>query len=183
MCNIYEHDLSWTEYSAHMQAVELGLVGQPVEMEPRAVRPSEPTPVARAADGGARLDLLNWGWKAPGRPGLVINIRSEGRSDPTIARGIVVPQSFYEYRGDKAPKSQFRFTPLTNEPLAFAVLCRGDTYSLLTCEPGVEVAPIHNRQPVLVTRSDWRRWLTDPEWPGDLMRPSPPGTLRVEQTR
>lgn len=183
MCNIYEHDLSWTEYSAHMQAVELGLVGDPIEVETRAIRPSEPTPVVRAFDGASRMDLLNWGWTPAGRPGLIINIRSEGRRDPPSSRGIVIPQSFYEYRGDKKPKSQFRFTPVTNEPLAFPVLIKGGAYSLLTCEPGAEVAPVHGRQPVLVTRSDWRRWLTETDWPGDLMRPSPAGTLRVEQVR
>ena len=183
MCNIYEHKLSWAEYSAHMRAVKLGLVGEPVEVEPRPVRPSEPAPVVRADPEGARFCLLKWGWSAPGRPGLVINIRSEGRKDPATARGIALPESFYEYRGDKRPKSQFRFTPQTNEPLAFAVLCKGDAYSLLTCEPGADVAPIHNRQPVLITRSDWPRWLKDAEWPADLMRPSPAGTLRAEQTR
>ncbi|HEX5775374.1 MAG TPA: SOS response-associated peptidase family protein [Caulobacteraceae bacterium] len=180
MCNIYEHDLSWADYSAHMAAVDMGVVGERVEMPARQMRPSEPAPVIR---GDGRLEMLKWGWSSPGRPGLVINIRSEGRRDPPAARGLTIPKAFYEYAGDKKPKSQFRFTPLTNEPLAFAVLCKGDAYSLLTCEPGAEVAPIHNRQPVLITRSDWRRWLTEANWPADLMRPSPPGTLRVEQTR
>jgi putative SOS response-associated peptidase YedK len=59
----------------------------------------------------------------------------------------------------------------------------GDAFTLLTTEPGPEVAPIHNRQMVVLDRSDWLPWLelTRPE--AELLRPLPAGSLTVEQVR
>ncbi len=58
-----------------------------------------------------------------------------------------------------------------------------ETFTLLTTEPGPDVAPIHNRQMVVLGRADWRAWLdlTRPE--SELLRPLPSGTLLVEQVR
>ena len=41
----------------------------------------------------------------------------------------------------------------------------GEAFTLLTTEPGPDVAPIHNRQMVVLNRSDWLAWL-------DLTRPN-----------
>jgi putative SOS response-associated peptidase YedK len=51
----------------------------------------------------------------------------------------------------------------------------GDAFTILTTEPGVDVAPIHNRQVVVLERADWLAWLdlTEPE--PELLRPLPPG--------
>ena len=52
---------------------------------------------------------------------------------------------------------------------------------MLTCEPGPDIAPYHNRQAAVLTRADWSRWL-DPAVPaGELIRPLAAGTLAVEQ--
>ena len=58
-----------------------------------------------------------------------------------------------------------------------------ETFTLLTTEPGPDVAPIHNRQMVVLGRADWRAWLdlTRPE--SELLRPLPSGTLLVEHVR
>ncbi len=47
----------------------------------------------------------------------------------------------------------------------------GDAFTILTSEPGPDVAPIHNRQVVVLDRSDWLAWLelTRPE--SELLRP------------
>jgi putative SOS response-associated peptidase YedK len=183
MCNLYEHYLAWDDYARLMQGEALGVVSDPLELPFAQIHPSEFSPVIRADDAGTRLDLVKWGWVPTGGKGLVINVRSETRHDPPTARGLTIPTAYYEYSGDKAPKSQWKFTPATNDPVAFAVITRGDRFSLLTSEPGDDVRPYHDRQPVLIPRSEWRRWLTDPTWPGDIIHPSPAGSLRVEQTR
>jgi putative SOS response-associated peptidase YedK len=36
------------------------------------------------------------------------------------------------------------------------------TFTLLTTEPGPDVAPIHDRQMVVLDRSDWLAWLISP---------------------
>ena len=59
----------------------------------------------------------------------------------------------------------------------------GETFTLLTTEPAPDVAPIHNRQMVVLERVDWLAWLdlTRPE--AELLRPLPAGSLAVEQVR
>jgi putative SOS response-associated peptidase YedK len=59
----------------------------------------------------------------------------------------------------------------------------GEAFTILTTDPGPDVEPIHNRQVVVLDRSDWLAWLdlTRPE--AELLRPLPAGTLIVEQVR
>jgi putative SOS response-associated peptidase YedK len=183
MCNLYEHYLAWDDYARLMQGQALGIASDPLELPFGLIHPSEVSPVFTDGGSGVRLDLMTWGWVPTGGKGLVINVRSETRRDPPSARGLTIPSAYYEYSGDKAPKSQWKFTPASNDPLAFAVLLKGGRFSLMTCDPGEDVRPHHDRQPVLISRSDWRRWLSDPGWPGDVLHASPAGSLRVEQTR
>jgi len=59
----------------------------------------------------------------------------------------------------------------------------GDAFTLLTTDPGPDVAPIHDRQMVVLDRADWLAWLdlTLPEF--ELLHPLPAGSLAVEQVR
>jgi putative SOS response-associated peptidase YedK len=59
----------------------------------------------------------------------------------------------------------------------------GNAFTLLTTEPGLDVAPIHDRQMVVIDRADWLAWLdlTRPE--AELLRPLPVGSRAVEQVR
>ena len=58
-----------------------------------------------------------------------------------------------------------------------------DAFTLLTTEPGPDVAPIHDRQMVVLERSDWRAWLEQSRPEAELLRPLPAGSLRVQQVR
>jgi putative SOS response-associated peptidase YedK len=77
-----------------------------------------------------------------------------------------VPAShFYEFTGTKSPKTKWRFTK-TGEPwFCFPGLWRpmpegqGAAFTLLTTEPGPDVAPIHDRQMVVLNGDDWSSWL------------------------
>lgn len=60
-----------------------------------------------------------------------------------------------------------------NEPIGMAVTLRDGRWAHLTTEPGPDVVPIHKRQPAILRLSDWRRFLTDPARPADLMAPTP----------
>ena len=59
----------------------------------------------------------------------------------------------------------------------------GEAFTLLTTAPGPDVAPIHERQMVVLERSDWSAWLLQTGNENDLLRPLPAGSLRVEQVR
>ncbi|HVX36154.1 MAG TPA: SOS response-associated peptidase, partial [Hyphomicrobium sp.] len=118
----------------------------------------------------------------------VINFRSEGRRFPK-GRCLVPASHFFEFTGKRSPKSKWKFTKAGEEWFCFAGLWRpgnGDVpeaFTLLTTAPGPDVAPIHNRQMIILERADWSAWLdlTQPE--ADLLRPLPAGSLLVEQVR
>jgi SOS response associated peptidase (SRAP) len=96
------------------------------------------------------------------------------RSGAQVHEGAVPhPAShFFEFTGAKPPKSKWKFTKAGEDWFCFAELCRpmpdgaGEAFTLLTTEPGPDGAPIHDRQMVVLDRSDWLAWL-------NLTRPNP----------
>ena len=151
---------------------------------------------AREEPGAAELVNRRWSWPGPtGKP--VYNFRSEGRefgNGATSGRCLIVADGFYEFTspnvepGTPKPKRKHKwlFTKPDEDWFCIAGIWRtnpdvGEAWTMLTCEPGPDVAPYHNRQVVVLERSDWGRWL-DPSVPAHaLCRPLPAGTLRVEQ--
>jgi putative SOS response-associated peptidase YedK len=144
---------------------------------------------SRRRDDGVELVQLRWGFP-PGRPkgAPIINFRSEGRRFP-VGRCLVPASHFYEFTGVKSPKVKWKFKKADEDWFCFAGLWRpmpdgsGEAFTMLTTEPGPDVAPIHNRQVVVLDRPDWLNWLdlTHPE--AELLRPLPAGSLTVEQIR
>ena len=138
----------------------------------------------RAAKGGAELAQLRWGL-SPGRPKgrPVINMRSEGRA---FERGrCLVPAShFFEFTGDKSPKTKWRFTKLGEDWFCFAgVWGPADEgqdgpgrFALLTTSPGPD-----DRQPVILDRERWAEWLDPRRLAAPMLIPSPAGTLAVKE--
>jgi putative SOS response-associated peptidase YedK len=131
-------------------------------LEPRDdIWPTETAPVFRRREPGVELGPLRWGF-SPARPkgAPVINFRSEGRRFPK-GRCLIPASHFFEFTGTKLPKSEWKFTKAGEDGFCFAGLWRpmpdgaGDAFTLLTTEPGPDVAPIHDRQMVVLDRADW----------------------------
>jgi putative SOS response-associated peptidase YedK len=125
----------------------------------------------------------------PGRPkGVpVINFRSERRRFP-VGRCLVPASHFFEFTGTKSPKTKWKFTKAGEDWFCFAGLWRpmlqgGEAFTLLTTEPGPDVAPIHDRQMVILERSAWPAWLELTGNEAELLRPLLAGSLGVEQVR
>jgi putative SOS response-associated peptidase YedK len=55
----------------------------------------------------------------------------------------------------------------------------GEACTMLTVEPGLDVAPYHDRQIVVLNREDWSGWLSGTAPARDVLRPSPAGTFEV----
>ena len=53
------------------------------------------------------------------------------------------------------------------------------TFAVVTCEPNVMMARIHDRMPVILKREDWERWLSDEPHPRDLMKPFPSDLMKM----
>jgi putative SOS response-associated peptidase YedK len=54
---------------------------------------------------------------------------------------------------------------------------------LLTTDPSADVTPIHDRQMVILERSEWSAWLQETGNEKELLRALPAGSLQVEQIR
>ena len=56
----------------------------------------------------------------------------------------------------------------------------GEAFTMLSTEPGADIAPYHNRQVAVLPMADWRRWLDYSAAAKDLLEPAPAGTLKVQ---
>ena len=151
--------------------------------------------VRPAGAGVAELVVRRWSWPGPtGKP--VYNFRSEGRQFPGESRCLIPADGFYEFTDPppiegapkSRPKSKWQFT-MRNEPwFCIAGIWRshpevGEAYTMLTTAPGLDIAPYHDRQIVVLGRSDWGRWLDPAVLAADVLRPAQAGTLKVVQLR
>ena len=62
-----------------------------------------------------------------------------------------------------------------------AGLVRDDRFTLLTCDPGPEIAALHDRQVVILESADWKEWLAADVPRPELLRPLAPGRIEVAQ--
>lgn len=138
--------------------------------------------------GEGDLVQRRWSWPAPNkRP--VYNFRSEGR-EFTSNRCLIVADGFYEFTDPtekgKKRKDKWLFTKRDEPIFCIAGTWRetkdvGEAFTMLTMEPGPDIAPYHDRQIVILERDAWADWL-DPSVPEQsLIKPLGPGSLLVEQ--
>jgi putative SOS response-associated peptidase YedK len=156
-----------------------------IEQEPRYnVAPTDPVLAVRLNRAGEREPgVLRWGliphYADPESfDRLLINARAETVAGAAAFRDafrthrcLIVADGFYEWRAEETGKKPVWMTRPSGEPFAFAGLWaearRKDgsslhSCSIVTCEPGEVVAPIHDRMPVILEQADEALWL-DPE--------------------
>lgn len=187
MCNNYALHVTVTDLSdAFQDHIDDYLEGGPApNLQPSDdIRPTDLAPVVISTDSGATLTRLKWGLipQQPKRP-PVINFRSEGRAFER-GRCLVPASSFFEFTGDSSPKTRWRFTRTDGDWFCFAGFMAGEgedrRFTLLTVEPGPDIAPIHDRQPVVLDREGWNGWISGAP-AKDLLVPSPAGTWAVAE--
>ena len=174
MCNDYGNRIPYSVYVEEFSHLRLPLIlpTSAPNLEPRDdIWPTEVAPVIRRHDGRHRAyaDALGICLRPDQRRRRSsISAPKDGGSHRDVA---LMPAShFFEFNGTKSPKSKWRFTKTGEDWFCFAGLWRpaqGDhpeSFTLLTTEPGPDVAPIHNREVVVLERIDWQPWL-------DLTRP------------
>lgn len=197
MCNLYSNKVAPDAIARAFEQLGMTLgfpEGRP-NLEPREeIRITDPAPIVRwnATQGRAELVQRRWSWPGPGgKP--VYNFRSDGRefaNSETGGRCLIVTDGFYEFttpaepRADKR-KDRWRFTMAGSDWFAIAGLWRtndvGEAFTMLTTEPGADVAPYHNRQVAVLARESWRPWLDGKGSARDLLGPCPAGRLEVEK--
>jgi putative SOS response-associated peptidase YedK len=193
MCNDYGNTIGYAEYAEALKQLELRIVSptQPPNYEPRMdIWPTEDAPVLRRLGDGIEIAQLRWGFEPSNPKGrAVINFRSDGRSFAKSKRCLVPASHFYEFKGARSPKAKYEFK-LVGEPwFCFAGLWREASdvapasFTLLTTEPGPDVAPIHDRQMAVLHRNQWKAWLDLSESEAQILRPLPEGSLEVARVR
>ncbi len=167
------------------------------------IAPSTVHPVLRAQGGQRELVPATWGFagrfaRGGAAPSLLANARAESaRTKPTFrgafaAHRCVVPaDGFYEWTGPKGARRPTWFHPAGGGLLRLAGLYQPakdpDTgeldlrFTILTTEASADVAPVHDRMPVLLEPRDVDLWLggdgADAERAEALLRPAPRGSL------
>jgi len=179
-------------------------------LEPRAqIRPTDPAPILRPLDpanpeGGLELVerrwwLVPWFHKGPAKAwkALCTNARAESLAttaafkDPFRRRRCLAPATcFYEWTGEKGKKQMWRFARPDGGVFCFpgvwekARTADGpiESFAIVTCAPGPDCAPYHDRQPVILELKDWGLWLDLDADPTPLLQPGVAGSLLVEPT-
>lgn len=195
MCNDFEQKIA---YQAYVNAIAFeGWAPPPVggefALQPLDhVRISDTCAVVVAEGETAVLQPMRWSFP-PGRPGAgpVFNFRSEGRSFAASRRCLVPASAFYEFTPPEDPKQKrkdrWRFERVDQAPMALAGLWRpaeGNqpaVFTLLTCDAGPDIAPIHKRQIIPLEPGRRRAWLELSRPEAELLTPTPAGTLKVER--
>lgn len=189
MCNLYTQTRSVDEVAALFRELQMPLVfpeGAP-NLSPKDIAITDPGPIVRAGEGG-RFEMVvrRWSWPGPNRK-PVYNFRSEGRAFPG-GRCLIVADGFYEFTAPADPKQKRKDRWLFADPedaaIGIAGLVRsapdiGEAFTMLTVEPGPDVAPYHSRQVAVLPREAWRAWLDHSTPAGELLRPLPAGSFAV----
>lgn len=154
MCNEYEIETKWEEYSRIMAREALDLPSRQTEADlttSPSIRIGDTATVIRTAGNAAELAPMKFGFPPPRKgAGPVFNFRSEGRRFGESNRCLIPASAFFEFTGSKYPKTRHRFW-MEGEPcFATAGIWRdgedgAKAFSMLTTEPGPDVAPIHDR--------------------------------------
>lgn len=190
MCNDYEQHVTHKQYLDTIKALELDSSDAPAEL-PQAddIRIGDMGPVLRAAGNGVEVVSMRFGWPPP-RPKAppVFNFKSDGRHFDKSKRCLVILSGFFEFTGTKSPKTKHRFSVRGSPIMAIAGLWSEDadgalSFTMLTTEPGPDIAPIHDRQVCVILPEDWAHWLflTKPE--EELLKPLLAGSLDVVTVR
>lgn len=166
--------------------------------------PTDPMLVAIRNEDGKRIPrMMKWGliphWSKDGKmPGATFNARSEEFTTKNAFRDawkwgqrcLVVTDGFYEWKKLDAKgtnKQAYAIAMTDDRPMVMAGLwakwknpMNGEellSCTILTCGPNEEMAKLHDRMPVILSETDWPKWLgeilTSPDELLELLKPCP----------
>ena len=186
--------LTTADYDAVADALEAEVdPAEAARYRPRFnVAPTDACPMLVAGETKARrITWAKWGVVPPprpgaARPGLQINVRSEGilrgyvRGAFARHRCAVVADGFYEWTGPKNARRPIRFHRPGGELFVFAAVFlpqsdpktgeRGPHFAIITTEANERVRGVHDRMPVILAQSDIDAWLEPGDAPEHLAR-------------
>ena len=193
MCNEFALEQNLEELAALFAGTpELPLFGWeggllPNNTQGRAsIRISDVSPVVRLREGQLSGAMLPWAWNGPsGAP--VFNYRTEGRDFGGADRVLIPTSGFYEYTTPKQPRVKLKdrhlFTMVDHPWFWMAGLVREGAFSLLTTEPGPDVAAYHSRGIVPLAPAAGLDWLRFSGPQAKILAQPQAGALEVRTLR
>ena len=161
---------------------EVGLKydGKGLTMKAGEVFPTDNASVVGLENGKPSVLLMKWGFPKHDGKGIVINARSESASHKRMfqesfanQRCVIPSTGFFEWtKGRGADKQKFLFN-MADDPMLYMAglyadyLQQNDSeqalsrFVILTKKANNCMSDIHNRMPVILYKSEIRRWLTD----------------------
>lgn len=194
MCNDYRLMVELASVIEEFEHLKINIrfpEGRPNIEAREDIRITDTAPIVRSvADerGVGELVQRRWSWPSPTKK-PVYNFRSEGR-EFNSNRVLVIADAFFEFTTPEDPKKKRKNKWMfrkTSEPIfAIAGIWReteevGEAFTMLTMEPGPDIAPYHDRQIVILERDAWADWLDPSVSAKSLIKPLPAGSLSVEQ--
>lgn len=194
MCNDYRLAVDLASIVAEFAELKIKIrfsEGRPNIEAREDIKITDVAPIVRTAEGArGEGDLVTRRWSWPGRNRRpVYNCRSDGR-DITSNRCLIIADGFYEFTDPADPKKKRKdkwlFTKNGEPIFAIAGIWRdtkdvGEAFTMLTMEPGPDVAPYHDRQIVILERDAWADWLDPAVSAKSLIRLPRAGSLIVDQ--
>jgi putative SOS response-associated peptidase YedK len=165
--------------------------GTPKIQARQDIKITDTAPIMRTIDGEVDAgDLVQRRWSWLGQNGKpVYNFRSEGREFAS-GRCLIIADGFYEFTDPpdkkKKRKDKWLFIKRDRSWFCIAGIWRankdvGEAFTMLTTEPGPDIAPYHDRQIVILERSALADWLNPSISAKSIIKPLPAGVLHVEQ--
>ena len=168
------------------------------------IAPTQPIPIVRLFEGRQQFALVRWGlipgWvKDPRDFSLLFNARGESVLDrPAFQaamryRRCLVPfDGFYEWKHSGRRRQPYYIHARDGGPLAFAGLWESwtgpngeemETAAIITTSANDQLAPLHNRMPVILSQDAFDPWLdhrnVDAETAARLITPAHEDLLEV----
>lgn len=160
-----------------------GRISNQLEAQP-SIRIRDSAFVVRLVDGALEGEAMTWAWPGP-RGAPVFNFRSEGRDFSHSDRVLILADGFFEYTAPEAPRVKLKdrhlFTMAGQEWFWIAGIVKGGCFTMLTTEPGPDLADYHDRQIVTFPAEAGMNWLKAPS--PALLVPAPAGTFVVRTLR
>ncbi|MEK3530615.1 SOS response-associated peptidase [Lactobacillus crispatus] len=155
--------------------LDLPLVTPNFDIQAQDIFPNQVAPVLLYQNGQLQLNNKKWGYPSPVDPKKpLFNARIERFYDSAPSmwdksfakqRCLILTEKFFEYAktthiAENGRKYHDSYAFRTNQPLTLiAGIYDQDYFSMVTTAPHKDMAPIHNRMPLVVMPNELRRWL------------------------
>ena len=174
-------------------------------MKTGEIVPTDVVPALSAASDASgtpfpTISLMQWGMTTPQSGGVIINARSETASEKPMfrrpvgdGRALLPASAFFEWQKnpDGRTKTKSRVSIEGDRFFYMAGLFRperlagtGDTvnrFVIVTVPANEQMAPVHDRMPLILARDEARRFLLDPKAALAMLASPPPCVLAAEK--